>query len=49
MKPEDFTFAGDGLRDFFPYRDFGIAAATGGRVIAQLVTANSASKPRPSV
>lgn len=41
MKPEDFTFAGDGLRDFFLYRDLGIAAATGGRVIAQLVTANS--------
>ena len=32
----------DGLRDFFLYRDLGIAAATGGRVLAQIVTANSA-------
>ncbi len=28
-----------GLRDFFLYRDLGIAAATGGQVIAQLVRA----------
>jgi mannose-6-phosphate isomerase-like protein (cupin superfamily) len=41
MKPADLKFAGDGLRDFFLYRDLGIAAATGGRVIAHLVTANS--------
>ncbi len=29
-----------GLRDFFLYRDLGIAAATGGQVVAQLVKAN---------
>jgi quercetin dioxygenase-like cupin family protein len=29
-----------GLRDFFRYRDLGIAAATGGQVIAQLVKAH---------
>jgi len=32
----------DGLRDFFLYRDLGVAAATNGQVIAQLVKANSA-------
>jgi quercetin dioxygenase-like cupin family protein len=32
----------DGLRDFFLYRDLGVAAATSGQVIAQLVTANLA-------
>ena len=42
MKTADLTIMGDGLRDFFLYRDLGIAAATGGRVIAHLVTANSA-------
>ena len=30
------------MRDFFLYRDLGIAAATGGRVIAQLVKAGEA-------
>jgi quercetin dioxygenase-like cupin family protein len=30
----------DGLRDFFLYRDLGIASATNGQVIAQLVKAN---------
>jgi hypothetical protein len=29
------------LRDFFLYRDLGVAAATGGHVLAQLVKANS--------
>ena len=29
----------DGLRDFFLYKDLGVAQATGGRVIAQLVKA----------
>jgi len=33
---------GEGLRDFFLYRDLGVAGATGGRVIAQLVKANRA-------
>jgi quercetin dioxygenase-like cupin family protein len=32
----------DGLRDFFLYRDLGVAAATSGQVIAQLVKANLA-------
>ncbi len=34
------AYAFGGLRDFFLYRDLGIAAATGGQVIAQLVKAN---------
>lgn len=42
VKPTDTTPIGDGLRDFFLYRDLGIAAATGGRVLAQIVTANTA-------
>jgi quercetin dioxygenase-like cupin family protein len=33
---------GDGLRSFFEYRDLGVAAATGGRVIAQLARAKEA-------
>ena len=33
---------GGGLRDFFLYRDLGVLAATGGRVLAQLVKANEA-------
>ncbi len=42
-KPGDTEFTTEGaLRDFFKYRDLGIAAATGGRVLAQLVQANSA-------
>jgi mannose-6-phosphate isomerase-like protein (cupin superfamily) len=36
----DTEFKSGGLRDFFLYRDLGIAAATGGRVIAHLVKAN---------
>ncbi|MGO4326263.1 cupin domain-containing protein [Cupriavidus sp. 2TAF22] len=40
--PTDTAFRGEGLRDFFVYRDLGIAAATNGRVIAQLVRANNA-------
>jgi len=39
-KPNDTPWRSDGLRAFFLYRDLGIAAATGGRVIAQLVKAN---------
>jgi hypothetical protein len=31
-----------GLRDFFPYRDLGIAEATNDKVIAHLVKANMA-------
>ncbi len=40
-KPGDTPWRGDGLRDFFLYRDLGIKDATGGRVIAHLVKANS--------
>ena len=40
IHPEDTAFVSGGLRDFFLYRDLGIAAATGGQVIAQLVKAN---------
>jgi quercetin dioxygenase-like cupin family protein len=42
VKPEDTQFRMDGLRDFFIYRDLGVAEATAGKVIAQLVCANNA-------
>lgn len=42
VKPEDTQFGPGGLRDFFLYRDLGIAKATGGKVIAHLVKANTA-------
>ena len=42
VKPGDTPFRGEGLRDFFLYRDLGIADATHGKVIAQLVKANNA-------
>jgi len=42
VKPGDTAFRTDGLRDFFKYRDLGIAEATNGKVLAQLVQANSA-------
>jgi quercetin dioxygenase-like cupin family protein len=42
VKPGDTPWRGGGLRDFFLYRDLGIAAATHGKVIAQLVKANMA-------
>lgn len=42
VKPGDTEFRGEGLRDFFKYRDLGVAEATGGRVLAQLVKANLA-------
>lgn len=40
VKPGDTPWRSDGLRDFFLYRDLGMADATGGRVVAQLVKAN---------
>jgi quercetin dioxygenase-like cupin family protein len=40
VKPGDTEFKGGGLRDFFLYRDLGVADATHGRVVAQLVKAN---------
>jgi len=42
VKEGDTEFVSGGLRDFFLYRDLGIAQATGGRVIAQLVRAKDA-------
>ncbi|MCW0183022.1 cupin domain-containing protein [Zavarzinia sp.] len=42
VKEGDTPFVSEGLRDFFLYRDLGITAATGGKVIAQLVKANMA-------
>jgi mannose-6-phosphate isomerase-like protein (cupin superfamily) len=40
VKPDDTEFREGGLRDFFMYRDLGIADATGGQVICHLVKAN---------
>ena len=42
VKPGDTQYVEGGLRDFFVYRDLGIAEATHGKVIAQLVRANAA-------
>ena len=40
IKTSDTEFKSGGLRDFFLYRDLGIADATNGEVIAHLVKAN---------
>ena len=40
VKLGDTSFKGGGLRDFFLYRDLGIAEATHGKVIAHLVKAS---------
>ena len=48
VKPDDTPWRSDGLRDFFLYRDLGIANATNGKVIAHLVKANM-SLPLPDV
>jgi quercetin dioxygenase-like cupin family protein len=42
VKPGDTPWRSDGLRDFFLYKDLGVAAATNGAVIAHLVKANMA-------
>lgn len=42
VKPSDTSFNTEGLRDFFRYRDLGIADATNGQVVVQLVQANRA-------
>ncbi len=42
VKPGDTHFVQGGLRDFFLYRDLGVAEATHGKVIAHLVKANMA-------
>ncbi len=40
VKPEDTQFLPGGLRDFFVYRDLGVAKATHGKVIAHIAKAN---------
>jgi mannose-6-phosphate isomerase-like protein (cupin superfamily) len=45
VKPGDTDYKGGGLRDFFLYRDLGIADATGGQVICHLVKANADMPP----
>ena len=45
VKPGDTEFKGGGLRDFFLYRDLGIADATGGQMICHLVKANPDMPP----
>ena len=42
VKAGDTPWVSDGLRSFFEYRDLGITAATGGRVVAQLARAKEA-------
>ena len=42
VKPADTSWRSDGLRDFFLYKDLGVAEATNGTVIAHLVKANMA-------
>lgn len=42
VRPDDTEFKGEGLRDFFLYRDLGVAKATSGKVLVQLTRANSA-------
>src|SRR3954462_15265037 len=42
VTPADTDFVSGGLRDFFLYRDLGVAEATHGKVIAHLVKANMA-------
>jgi quercetin dioxygenase-like cupin family protein len=40
IKPNDTQFLPGGLRDFFVYRDLGVAKATHGKVIAHIAKAN---------
>ncbi|MFJ1260488.1 cupin domain-containing protein [Cupriavidus sp. CuC1] len=42
VKAHENEFTAGGLRDFFTYRDLGIAHATNGKIIAHLVRANRA-------
>jgi quercetin dioxygenase-like cupin family protein len=42
VKPTDTQYVCGGLRDFFLYRDLGVAEATHGKVVAHLVKANMA-------
>ena len=45
VKPGDTDYTGEGLREFFLYRDLGIAKATAGQVIWHLVKANPDCPP----
>src|SRR5258706_8553265 len=38
-KAKDAAFTGGGMRDFFQYRDLGVASATEGRFVAQIIKA----------
>lgn len=40
VKASDNDFKGGGLRDFFLYRDLGVAEATNGKVVAHVTRAN---------
>lgn len=42
IRPDDTPWRGEGLRDFFLYRDLGVAEATQGKLLVQLVKANDA-------
>jgi len=42
VKPGETEFKGEGLRDFFVYRDLGVADATAGQVLVQLTRAQNA-------
>jgi hypothetical protein len=48
VKPGDTDFKGEGLRDFFFYRDLGIAEATAGKVLAQLAARITHPKKAPA-
>lgn len=48
VKPGDTQFVSGGLRDFFLYRDLGIAATTHGKVIAHLVKAPHSAQIHPA-
>ncbi|HWQ38839.1 MAG TPA: cupin domain-containing protein [Burkholderiales bacterium] len=43
----DGRFEADGLRPFFEYRDLGIRAATGGKVLAHVIRAKPGALARP--
>jgi hypothetical protein len=40
VKGSEVEFKGGGLRDFFLYKDLGVADATNGRVLAHITKAN---------
>lgn len=42
IRPADTPWRGEGLRDFFLYRDLGVAEATQGKLLVQLVKAHNA-------